>query len=173
MNPGVLLLIALGLLAVGFAGKQMLAVDAIKKLIEEKEGRRYRMYRDERGLPTIGVGHLIKPSEPYLMTATLNDTQVDALFTTDFNEAADAIAKYVRVPLNENQRAALVSLVFNIGIDAFRNSTLFRLLNAGDYAGAANQFLAWNKVTIDGQKVPSNGLTKRRYAEMQIFNARV
>ena len=61
------------------------------------------------------------------------------------------------------------SLVFNIGTGNFGDSTLLRLLNESDYNGAADQFPEWNKVTVDGVKVPSAGLTKRRALERTLF----
>ncbi|EBY2991617.1 lysozyme, partial [Salmonella enterica subsp. enterica serovar Typhimurium] len=45
------------------------------------------------------------------------------------------------------------------------SSTLLRKLNSGDYAGAADEFLRWNKA---GGKV-LNGLTRRREAERALF----
>jgi lysozyme len=61
------------------------------------------------------------------------------------------------VPLTQNQFDALVSLVFNIGGGAFRKSTLLKKLNAGDIQGAADQFLVWNKGTVNGKRVVLRG----------------
>ena len=47
--------------------------------------------------------------------------------------------------LNQNQFDALVDFVFNVGVRAFETSTLLRRLNEGNYQGAADQFLVWNK----------------------------
>ncbi len=71
----------------------------------------------------------------------------------------------VTVPLNQNQFDALVSLTYNIGSGAFNNSTLLKKLNKGDYQGAADQFLVWNKA---GGKV-MKGLVRRREAEQALF----
>ena len=46
-------------------------------LIEGFEGKKNTAYKDSKGLWTIGVGHLIKPSEQYLLHATLTDQQID------------------------------------------------------------------------------------------------
>lgn len=73
------------------------------------------------------------------------------------------------VKLNENQFSALVSLTFNIGEGAFAKSTLLAKLREGDYAAAADQFAVWNKGTVNGKKVPINGLIRRREAERQLF----
>jgi GH24 family phage-related lysozyme (muramidase) len=71
----------------------------------------------------------------------------------------------VKVDLNPNERAALISLVYNIGARSFRESTLLEKLNANDRAGAAEQFARWNK--SGGQVL--DGLTKRRQAEADLF----
>ncbi|MGK9381775.1 lysozyme [Salmonella enterica subsp. enterica] len=60
---------------------------------------------------------------------------------------------------------ALVSFAYNLGARTLSSSTLLRKLNAGDYAGAADEFLRWNKA---GGKV-LNGLTRRREAERALF----
>jgi GH24 family phage-related lysozyme (muramidase) len=69
---------------------------------------------------------------------------MDAL-ADDVKIAEDCINKYVTVPLTQNQFDALVSFVFNIGVNAFRRSTLFKILNTGDYEEAANCFDMWHK----------------------------
>ena len=58
-----------------------------------------------------------------------------------------------------------MSFSYNLGGGALRGSTLLRMLNAGDAAGAAGQFLRWNKaggVVVDG-------LMRRREAERAMF----
>lgn len=72
-----------------------------------------------------------------------------------------ALKQCVTVPLTQHEYDAYVSLAYNIGSAAFCNSTLVRLLNAGDYAGACQQILRWDK--FKGQ--PVRGLTLRRQRE--------
>jgi len=80
------------------------------------------------------------------------------------NQTIDSL---VKVPLNENQRAALQSFVYNVGggQDGFAGSTLLRRLNQGDYEGAANEFRRWNKA---GDEVLP-GLVRRRQMEADLF----
>lgn len=76
-----------------------------------------------------------------------------------------AIERSVRVPLTLNQFSACASLCYNIGPRQFETSTLVRLLNAGDYRGAARQFDRW--VYSGGKKL--SGLVTRRRAERALF----
>lgn len=81
----------------------------------------------------------------------------------DVQNFEGAIKQCVRVPLAQGEYDAFVSLAYNIGADAFCKSTLVRLLNAGDYAGACQQILRWDR--FKGERV--RGLTLRREREYQ------
>jgi hypothetical protein len=74
------------------------------------------------------------------------------------------VSRLVKVGLTQGQFDALVSFTYNLGARSLSTSTLLRKLNAGDYAGAADEFLRWNKA---GGKV-LNGLTRRREAERAV-----
>lgn len=152
--------------------------NAYENIIARFEGFRADAYQDEAGLWTIGFGHLIKPGDGFYSPSnpngarTIDITRARELYDADTATARDAVARSVRVPLTDAQESALISLAYNIGPGAFATSTLVRLLNAGDYEGAAEQFLVWNKVHDEyGNLVASNGLTARRQKEMEIFLA--
>lgn len=109
---------------------------------------------------TIGWGHT-KGVAPGL---TCIPAQADAWLVEDCAEAEGAV-NALTCPLTQNQYDALVSFVFNVGVPAFRTSTMRRLLEAREYALAAAQFPRWNK-----QKgVVLNGLTRRRAEEAALF----
>lgn len=86
----------------------------------------------------------------------------------DMSEAFVTIASAVTVPLTDNESAALADFIYNLGSGAFIASTLLRLLNAGDYAGAADQLLLWDHA---GARVMA-GLLRRREAEKTLFKKR-
>lgn len=92
-------------------------------------------------------------------------SQAKAYKLHDLKEFENTVNTSVKVPLTQNQYDALVSLSYNIGSSAFKNSTLLKKLNSGDYKGAAEQFLVWNKV--NSKKV--QGLVNRREAERNLF----
>lgn len=122
-------------------------------------------YPDQKGIWTIGWGHIAGVHEG--MTCTLDQAQ--AWLDDDLDDSEIAVSTLVKAPLTDNQFDALVSLVYNIGTEAFRTSTILRLLNARNYASAAAQFARWNKITVKGEVQVSNGLTNRRTAEAGEF----
>ena len=94
---------------------------------------------------------------------TLAKAQAD--LCSNVRSAERAVQSAVEVVLTPNQFSACVSLAFNIGNEAFADSTLVRLLNADDYAGAAEQFARW---VNPGTNVTA-GLLRRRIAERTLF----
>lgn len=133
-------------------------------LIKGYEGLEQEPYADVGGKLTIGYGHLIKPGEFF---GHITEKQAYDLLREDVKVAEAYIKRYVKVPLNANQFAALTSLVYNIGPGNFRRSTLLSQLNDGNYARAAEEFLRWNKV--NGESVL--GLTRRRESEKELFES--
>lgn len=115
-----------------------------------------------KGFATIGYGHKLGPLENYW---TITEAEATRLLASDLSDAEAAVNRLVKVPLSQNQYDALVSFVFNVGPGAFGRSTMLKLLNAGDYTGAANQFPAWRK----SGGVVMAGLVKRRANERAMF----
>jgi lysozyme len=118
---------------------------------------------------SIGFGHFILPGElGVTIIPPLTPAQGYDLLNQDAATADAVVSDNVTVTLTQNQHDALCSLVYNIGgapTYHFENSTLLRLLNSGDYNGAADQFLVWNK--SQGQIDPP--LVDRRAKEQAVF----
>ncbi|MGY8627670.1 lysozyme [Chromobacterium violaceum] len=131
-------------------------------LIKQFEGVRLAAYQDMVGVWTIGYGHTGPDVKAGL---AITQQQADQLLAADLEKFETGVGKAVIVPLNANQFSALVSFSYNLGLGNLRSSTLLRLLNKGDYDGAAAQFPRWNRA--GGQAVP--GLTRRRKAEQALF----
>jgi lysozyme len=91
--------------------------------------------------------------------------QAEDQLTIDLEKFESAVSRNVKVALTQNQFDALVSFTYNLGEGNLRSSTLLKLLNVGDYNGAAAQFLRWDKQA--GKPLP--GLTKRRHQESLLF----
>lgn len=132
------------------------------EFIRKHEDTRHAAYRDSGGVWTVGVGHT---GPEVVRGLKWTDEQIDAALREDLAECEAALEDYCHVPLTQNQYDSLISLIFNIGVGAFKGSTLLRLLNAGNVTGATAQFKRWNK---DNGKVVQ-GLVNRRAAEEALF----
>jgi GH24 family phage-related lysozyme (muramidase)/peptidoglycan hydrolase-like protein with peptidoglycan-binding domain len=140
----------------------------------EFEGFSSKLYNDQAGHCTIGVGHLVhrgkcKTTEGGLEKG-ITKTRAKALMRTDARSKIDAVAANVKVPLTQEQFDALVSFTFNVGEGNFESSTLLKKLNDGDLDAVPRQLARWNKVTIGGKLVVSRGLSRRRGREGRLFS---
>src|ERR1022692_2502230 len=110
-------------------------------LTEGFESCRLTAYQDVKGIWTCGWGH-VGPEvvEGYTMT----QNQADSQLVMDTLSATKTANRLVTVPLSQNEFDAIVDLIFNIGSGNFAGSTMLKLLNAGDVAGAAAQFELWD-----------------------------
>lgn len=122
-------------------------------------------YLDPVGIPTIGIGHVIRQGEPYKVGQSITREESRRLFKEDTAWAVNAVNKLVTRPINQNQFDALVSLVFNIGEEAFSRSTVLRETNCGNFDEAAKGFALWNK----SRRRVLKGLVRRRKAEANLF----
>jgi len=132
------------------------------ELTKQFEGLELKAYQDSVGVWTIGYGHTGSDVKAGLM---ITEAQASVLLAADVAWAVTCVNKSVTSAINQNQFDAMVDFVFNLGCAAFAQSTLLRMVSAGDFAGAAGQFGRWNKA---GGKVLA-GLTKRRTAEAALF----
>lgn len=139
------------------------------KIIKEFEGFSPNAYIDTDGTPVIGYGQSkIQGESVQIGDRILASIAHDAL-KSDVAIIQKEILSSVEVELNQNQLSALTSLAFNAGVGSVKTSTLVAKLNQKDYAGAANEFLRWDKANIRGQLLKMEGLTKRRVKERQLF----
>jgi len=130
-------------------------------LVKEFEGFHATPYLCPGHILTIGYGHTrtVKPG------MSLTPVQADALLRDDAARAARTVERLVKVPLNDNQFAALVSFTFNVGIGNFEGSTLLRLLNQGWYEQVPAQLTRWTRA--NGEVL--GGLARRRAAEARLW----
>ena len=137
--------------------------DACVEFVKSFEGFSPTAYKCSAGVWTIGYGTTenVQPGD------TITEQEAKFLLYGDLLEASDAVMDLVDVDLTQKQFDALTSFVYNVGREAFRNSTLLKLLNAENYGGAAAQFERWNKA---GGNVIA-GLSRRRKAERKMFES--
>lgn len=92
--------------------------------------------------------------------------QAEDRFRKDLSHFGNGVeAALGNAPTSDQQFAALVSLAYNIGIGAFKGSTLLKRHKAGLHAEAASEFLRWNRAA--GKVMP--GLVRRRAAESELY----
>ncbi|PSB10219.1 glycoside hydrolase family 24 [Pleurocapsa sp. CCALA 161] len=138
-------------------------------LIKEFEGFKDYAYIDTDGTPVIGYGLSRIGGIPVQIGDRISTTQADAALNTHIREIHRELEPIVQVDLSDRQLSALTSIAFNVGVESIKNSTLVQKINAQDYAGAADEFLRWDKANLQGALVQMPGLTRRRAAERQLF----
>ena len=117
-----------------------------RNVLARREGVQARAYLDSVGVWTIGVGHTSAAGPPHVVEGLVMTLQeVMDLFATDLVKYENAVTGAVKVPVTQNQFDAMVSLCYNIGPGAFAASELVRDLNAGNSAGAADDFMHFVK----------------------------
>lgn len=158
--------LALATLEGGSVVNMKLSGAGLQAIADREGGFKATRYRDADGY-SIGFGHYILAGE--FFNDPISYDQGWQLLLSDTALAVNAVQAYVKVPLSQNQFDALVSFAYNAGTGALKNSTLLRLLNAGDYQGAADQFMVWDKKHVDGVLVFAPELADRRGSEQSQF----
>lgn len=152
--------------------------DAGLQMIMKHEGLRLKAYICPAGKPTIGYGHTSDVTFDHVREGrTITEHQAEVLLTFDLEESERIVSRAVTRKINENQFAALVSFVFNVGpgkkgakdglceLKSGRASTLLLMTNAGHFHTAAAEFAKW--ANANGKPLP--GLVKRRADEAALF----
>lgn len=134
-------------------------------LIAESEGLRLKAYRCPAGVWSIAYGETqgVKPGD------TCTKEQADRWLLEDLQERAGAVGAMCTIDPSPAELGAMVSLAYNIGLEAFRKSTVLRQHNAGNRQAAARAFGLWNKARVDGVLTELPGLTARRAREAALY----
>lgn len=161
-------------------------VDLALPLIKEFEGFKARPYLCPTGFPTIGYGNRFYEDgrEVRLVDPAINEARATHLARFILYDCVAQIDRRAASPLNPFQTAALASFLFNVGpggprkdgLFSLRNgnpSTLWRHIQNGNYAAAAEQFPLWTKGTVNGVFQDLPGLVRRRRAERALFERKV
>lgn len=136
--------------------------DSTIEFIVGFEGKRYKAYQDSQGNWTIGIGHLIRSQDRYMLRRELSEDEVRALLHEDLKKCSEALESSVKVTINRTQADAMHSLCHNIGPDKMAKSDVIKYLNKGDVHKAADAFMNWSN--------PPQ-LRQRRKAERALFLA--
>ena len=130
--------------------------------LKQWEGLKTKAYKDAGGVWTIGYGHTAMAGEPKPRAGmVITAAEAERILLKDLTQYEAAVENNVKVELNDNQFAALVSFVYNIPLASFKKSTLLKKLNAGNYDAVPTELMKWTKA--GGKKI--QGLVNRRRAE--------
>ena len=149
------------------------------QLIKSFEGCHNQPYKCPASLWTIGFGRVLYPDQARLKTGERasyplrsehnrlwNADEIDALLEADLQRFSAGVLRLCPAAADSQCHLdALVSFAFNVGLGSLQSSTLRMRYSRGDYSGAADEFLKWNKA---GGKV-LRGLERRREAERALF----
>ena len=149
-----------------------------KKIIKEFEGCKLIAYVCPSGKWTIGYGHT--GSDVYY-GLKIKQGLANKLLDQDLLARSRDVSNLLKIAVSQNQFDALVSLEFNIGYGNFKNSSILRCVNAGDFKKAAWHFYHENQGTqkleekykgcwvFDSYKKVLPGLVRRRKVERDLF----
>ena len=138
------------------------------ELIKEFEGFSSVAYLCSAKKATIGYGNTFwEDGTPVKIGDQISKERAETLLKHVVDNFSVAVEVDIKIEVTQNQFDALVSLAYNIGLGAFKNSTLLRQLNRGNFVGASQEFLRWDK--SNGK--PLLGLTRRREKEKLLFES--
>ena len=139
----------------------------MKDLIKEFEGCKLVAYQCSAGRWTIGYGNTFwEDGRPIKPGDRITQERAEKLLDIILKDFSDRIEKTIKTILTENQKSALLSFTYNVGIANLQKSTLLKKVNFNPNDPTIRlEFMKWNKA---GGKV-LNGLTRRREAEANLY----
>lgn len=133
-------------------------------LIKKYEGCRLMAYQDVVKVWTIGYGHTGPDVHPGMH---ITQEQAEAMLVDRLHREFEpgVSAAIGTASTTQGEFDAMVSLAYNIGVGAFKRSSVLRFHLIQHYEEAADAFLVWNKA---GGRVLT-GLTRRRQEESDLY----
>lgn len=135
------------------------------ELVKKFEGFSSVVYLCPAGYPTIGYGHVVIPEEKEKFEKGITKQEAEELLIKDLLKIEKLIKPMIEVKIHDYMIDALISFAFNVGVYAFKASTLRRKLNRGEFYSAAEEFPKWR--FAGGKEL--KGLLRRRLAEKALF----
>lgn len=139
--------------------------------IKKYEGFELKAYQDSVGIWTIGYGTIMYPDGDKVEQGdVITPQQATDYLMYEVEKKSKAVEQYIKTILTQNQFDALVSFAYNVGVSAFKNSTLLKIINKNpnDFDKIKAEFLKWAKA---GGKV-IKGLYNRRLAEYNLYSTK-
>ena len=146
------------------------SVPLASELIKKFEGFKAKAYRCPAGVWTIGWGRTSAAGAPVTASSVTTRAAEDRWLDAKVGDLCSyvrlkALNEEVGMQLQDNEVAALVSFIYNIGEGKFAASGVRRFLLKGEREKAIEAWGRWNKAG----GVILAGLTRRREAELSLF----
>ena len=134
--------------------------------LKEKEGFRSTVYSDSGGVPTIGYGFT---SQDLINKGTITEQEASQILQQEIDQRREKLRQQITNwdNLTQNQRDALVSYGYNVGVENWKvnQPKLLAALNSGNYDEAVKYIDA----VKDRKGNVLQGLVKRRQEERDWF----
>lgn len=144
-----------------------LAATTLLAAVPQFEGTSYAAYQDVAGVWTICQGDTKNVRSGLIETPEGCHQRLERQLVIHA-QGVLACTPRLKADGREWQRAAAVTLAYNIGIGAYCHSSVNRNFNAGEWRKGCDAFLAWDKARVHGVLRSVAGLTKRRNYERAI-----
>jgi lysozyme len=144
-----------------------LAATSLFASVPKEEGLEYKAYRDIAGIWTVCAGDT-NDVHPGLIETPEGCRQRLERQLVAHAKPVMACTPALSEPGRDWQRAAAVSLAYNIGVGAWCKSTADRRFDSGDWRGGCDAFLSWSKARVGGQLRVVKGLLSRRQREREV-----
>ena len=132
------------------------------ELIKKYEGYSAKAYKCPADVWTIGYGTTILPNGDKVQELDIvNEEQAEKLLDYHIHKECYFIFE---MDLTDNQKQAVISLVYNIGKSAFLRSSLYKAILNKDYKAIIHN---WDWISGGGKVL--KGLVKRRTEELSLF----
>ena len=125
---------------------------SLEERLMEHEGFIPKIYKDTRGLATIGYGHLVTKQDTFIEDVEYPEEELYDLFLKDLQKAkngAEEIVGHIK-ELHPTAKEIITEMVYQLGVTGVRRflKTLLHLENC-DYKNASMEMLdsAWRKQT--------------------------
>lgn len=152
------------------------------RLLAAWEGEILHVYKDQAGLPTEGIGHLLTKRELMAnavvikgvsvpLASGLTNQQALDLLAQDVAPAVAEVNESINYPLTQDEFDALVIFAFNIGDGGFASSSVVKAINSKAMPQVPADMMLWDKITDPKTKehVVCQGLVERRNKEIALW----
>lgn len=144
------------------------------EFLKRREDCKLEAYLDVAGIPTIGYGSTLLPYNRIRvkMGDRITQKEADILLKVECEGINSKLYKLINVLsiITDCKVDSLISFCYNVGTEAFKNSTLRKFINQNESEEDIRfEFMRWNKAHVDGKLVPVKGLTNRRRLEANLY----